>query len=147
MPILQRFAAVIPTVLFGTILIFALVQVIPGGAAEEVLGPEASAEMVQVMLEKSGLILHYQTEKEGADRIENLEQLVAAATVFVSEEGFGMDAPALVKHIAASPAAQHSAATKSFPLVKRMVVSPFLMAAVMLPRKRPLRSVSSLHAA
>jgi DNA helicase-2/ATP-dependent DNA helicase PcrA len=53
-------------------------------------------EMVQVMLEKSGLILHYQAEKEGADRIENLEQVVSAATVFVSEEGFGMDAPALL---------------------------------------------------
>ncbi len=53
-------------------------------------------EMVQVMSEKSGLILHYQSEKEGADRIENLEQLVAAATVFVSEEGFGLDSPALL---------------------------------------------------
>lgn len=53
--ILQRFAAVIPTVLFGTILIFGLVQIIPGGAAEEVLGPEASAEMVQVMRQKLGL--------------------------------------------------------------------------------------------
>ncbi len=53
-------------------------------------------EMVQIMLEKSGLILHYQSDKEGADRIENLEQLVSAATLFVSEEGFGMDAPALL---------------------------------------------------
>ncbi len=53
-------------------------------------------EMVQVMIDKSGLILHYQSEKEGADRIENLEQLVAAATVFVSEEGFGLDSPALL---------------------------------------------------
>ncbi len=54
------------------------------------------AEMVQVMLDKSSLIQHYQGEKEGADRIENLEQLVSAATLFVSEEGFGMDAPALL---------------------------------------------------
>ncbi len=53
-------------------------------------------EMVQVMIDKSGLIQHYQGEKEGADRIENLEQLVSAATLFVSEEGFGMDAPALL---------------------------------------------------
>ena len=53
-------------------------------------------EMVQVMLDKSGLIVHYQGEKEGADRIENLEQLVSAAMLFVSEEGFGMDAPALL---------------------------------------------------
>ena len=53
-------------------------------------------EMVQVMLEMSGLIAHYQTEKEGADRIENLEQLVSAAMLFVSEEGFGIDAPAFL---------------------------------------------------
>jgi DNA helicase-2/ATP-dependent DNA helicase PcrA len=53
-------------------------------------------EMVQVVLETSGLITHYQSEKEGADRIENLEQLVSAATLFVSEEGFGLDAPALL---------------------------------------------------
>jgi DNA helicase-2/ATP-dependent DNA helicase PcrA len=53
-------------------------------------------EMVQVMLDMSGLIAHYQNEKEGADRIENLEQLVSAAMLFVSEEGFGIDAPAFL---------------------------------------------------
>ncbi|WP_211472212.1 UvrD-helicase domain-containing protein [Collimonas humicola] len=53
-------------------------------------------EMVQVVLDLSGLMQHYQNEKEGADRIENLEQLVNAATLFVSEEGFGIDAPALL---------------------------------------------------
>lgn len=51
-------------------------------------------EMVQVVLERSTLLTHYQTEKEGADRIENLEQLVSAATLFVTEENFGQDAPA-----------------------------------------------------
>jgi DNA helicase-2/ATP-dependent DNA helicase PcrA len=52
-------------------------------------------EMVQVVLDMSGLMTHYQNEKEGADRIENLEQLVSAAMLFVSEEGFGIDTPAL----------------------------------------------------
>ncbi|MEY3264153.1 MAG: ATP-dependent helicase UvrD/PcrA, partial [Pseudomonadota bacterium] len=61
-------------------------------------------EMVKVVLEKSNLLLHYQGEKEGADRIENLEQLVSAATLFVSEEGFGIDAPALLgPQVPASP--------------------------------------------
>jgi DNA helicase II / ATP-dependent DNA helicase PcrA len=54
----------------------------------------ALPEMVQVVLDASGLIRHYQNEKEGADRIENLEQMVNAATQFVSEEGFGQGAPA-----------------------------------------------------
>jgi DNA helicase-2/ATP-dependent DNA helicase PcrA len=53
-------------------------------------------ELVQVMLDMSGLIPHYQNEKEGADRIENLEQLVSAAMLFVSEEGYGIDAPAFL---------------------------------------------------
>src|SRR5690606_20769690 len=53
-------------------------------------------DMVQRVLDMSGLLTHYQGEKEGADRIENLEQLVNAATLFVSEEGFGLDAPALL---------------------------------------------------
>jgi DNA helicase-2/ATP-dependent DNA helicase PcrA len=53
-------------------------------------------ELVKVMLDMSGLIPHYQNEKEGADRIENLEQLVSAAMLFVSEEGYGIDAPAFL---------------------------------------------------
>ncbi len=54
----------------------------------------ALPEMVRVVLESSGLLTHYQNEKEGADRIENLEQMVNAATQFVQEEGFGQGAPA-----------------------------------------------------
>ncbi len=61
-------------------------------------------EMVQITLEKSTLITHYQGEKEGADRIENLEQLVSAAALFLSEEGFRIDAPALVGPQVDSPA-------------------------------------------
>ena len=52
-------------------------------------------EMVQVVLDASGLMTHFHNEKDGADRVENLEQLVSAATLFVSEEGFGHDAPAM----------------------------------------------------
>jgi DNA helicase II / ATP-dependent DNA helicase PcrA len=63
-------------------------------------------EMVEVVINMSGLIVHYQAEKEGADRIENLEQLVSAATVFVSEEGFGLDSPALLGPQAAASAGQ-----------------------------------------
>jgi DNA helicase II / ATP-dependent DNA helicase PcrA len=51
-------------------------------------------EMVRVVLERSTLLTHYAAEKEGADRIENLEQLVDAAAQFVQEEGFGQQAPA-----------------------------------------------------
>ncbi|WP_332848508.1 UvrD-helicase domain-containing protein [Massilia sp. S19_KUP03_FR1] len=54
----------------------------------------ALPEMVRVVLERSTLLTHYEKEKEGADRIENLEQMVNAATQFVQEEGFGQTAPA-----------------------------------------------------
>ena len=51
--------------------------------------------IIEQMLESSGLIEHFRTEKEGADRIENLEELVNAAESFVMHEGFGRDAVAL----------------------------------------------------
>jgi len=44
------------------------------------------------MLEASGLIDFYKTDKEGKDRLENLEELVNAAEGFVTQEGFGKDA-------------------------------------------------------
>jgi DNA helicase-2/ATP-dependent DNA helicase PcrA len=53
-------------------------------------------EMVKIVIDASTLITHYRNDKDGSDRIENLEQLVSAATLFVSEEGFGHDAPAFL---------------------------------------------------
>ena len=52
-------------------------------------------EIIEHMLHESGLLDFYKTEKEGADRIENLEELVNAAEAFVTQEGFGRDAVAL----------------------------------------------------
>ena len=42
-------------------------------------------ETVEVMLEKSGLVAHYKAERDGADRVENLSELVNAAAAFVNE--------------------------------------------------------------
>ena len=52
-------------------------------------------EIIEQMLETSGLIEHYRADREGADRIENLEELASAAESFVTQEGFGRDAVAL----------------------------------------------------
>ena len=52
-------------------------------------------EIIETVEEQSGLIEHYRNEKEGADRIENLQELVTAAESFVTQEGFGKDAVAL----------------------------------------------------
>jgi DNA helicase-2/ATP-dependent DNA helicase PcrA len=52
-------------------------------------------EIIERTLDHSGLIVHYKADREGADRVENLEELVNAAESFVSLEGFGRDAVAL----------------------------------------------------
>ncbi len=52
-------------------------------------------EIIEHMLHASGLVAFYQTDKEGKDRLENLEELVNAAEAFVTQEGFGKDAVAL----------------------------------------------------
>ena len=44
-------------------------------------------ETVEQVLEISGLRAHYRTEKEGQDRLANLDELVNAAENFVAEEG------------------------------------------------------------
>ena len=43
-------------------------------------------EVVEAVIAKGGLVEHYRTEREGADRIENLEELVNAAAAFTEEE-------------------------------------------------------------
>jgi DNA helicase-2/ATP-dependent DNA helicase PcrA len=52
-------------------------------------------EIMEITLDHSGLVDHYKADREGADRVENLEELVNAAESFVSLEGFGRDAVAL----------------------------------------------------
>lgn len=47
-------------------------------------------EIVNHANEASGLIDHYRKEREGADRVENLEELVNAAAAFVAEEGLAI---------------------------------------------------------
>jgi DNA helicase-2/ATP-dependent DNA helicase PcrA len=51
------------------------------------------SEIVDAVIQRSGLIQHYQAEKEGQERVENLGELVNAAAAFVQEEGYGADAP------------------------------------------------------
>jgi len=42
-------------------------------------------ETVEVMLERSGLLAFYKAERDGADRVENLNELVNAAAAFINE--------------------------------------------------------------
>ncbi|MDD4943927.1 MAG: 3'-5' exonuclease [Rhodoferax sp.] len=68
-------------------------------------------ETIERTLAHSGLVEHYRADREGADRVENLQELVNAAESFVSIEGFGRDAVALPvdelgKALTQSPASQ-----------------------------------------
>jgi DNA helicase-2/ATP-dependent DNA helicase PcrA len=51
--------------------------------------PEAVAHVNHA----SGLVAHYRAEKDGQDRLENLEELVNAATSFLREADLAVDAP------------------------------------------------------
>lgn len=51
--------------------------------------------IIELVLQHSGLLDHYRADRDGADRVENLEELVNAAESFVMQEGFGRDAVAL----------------------------------------------------
>jgi len=76
-------------------------------------------ETIEHVVEASGLKAHYKAEREGADRLENLAELVNAAATFVAErdvqpagEAAGMDEPdeltAFLAH-AALEAGEHQA--------------------------------------
>ena len=57
-------------------------------------------EMVEHIIEKSGLAQHYRTDKEGQDRLENLDELINAAATFVDDEGAIGEGGALVSFLA-----------------------------------------------
>src|SRR5712692_1623215 len=57
------------------------------------------SETVEVMLERSGLVAYYKAERDGADRVENLSELVNAAAAFVNE-GEERDLPGFLAHAA-----------------------------------------------
>jgi DNA helicase-2/ATP-dependent DNA helicase PcrA len=45
-------------------------------------------EVVEHVIHASGLVDHYKAERDGADRVENLEELVNAAAAFTQDEGY-----------------------------------------------------------
>lgn len=53
--LLRRLVVLLPTALFGSLLIFAMVQIIPGGAAETIAGEDASAQTIARIQAQLGL--------------------------------------------------------------------------------------------
>ena len=58
------------------------------------------SEQIEQMLDKSGLLTHYKNEKEGAERVENLGELVNAAAGFVAENDEDHSLAAFLTHAA-----------------------------------------------
>ncbi len=65
-------------------------------------------EIIELILDQSGLLEHYRAEREGADRVENLEELVNAGESFVMQEGFGRDAVAMPEELGGGAAGTES---------------------------------------
>ncbi len=57
-------------------------------------------EVVEHIVDKSGLAQHYRTEKEGQERLENLDELINAAATFVDDEGAIGEGGALASFLA-----------------------------------------------
>jgi DNA helicase-2/ATP-dependent DNA helicase PcrA len=62
-------------------------------AAREATRSAPLSEAVAHVIEASCLLAHYRQEKDGAERVENLEELVNAAQSFVREADLAVDAP------------------------------------------------------
>jgi len=61
-------------------------------------------EIVGHVIEASGLIAHYKAERDGADRVENLNELVNAAAAFVQDEAYAAQFVADAAEAPAAPA-------------------------------------------
>jgi len=57
-------------------------------------------EIIEHVVEKSGLAQHYRLEKEGQERLENLDELISAAASFVDDEGAVGEGGALASFLA-----------------------------------------------
>ena len=56
-------------------------------------------ELVEYLIDASGLVMHYRSEREGEDRVDNLRELINAATGFLAEEGIAFDLPSAVSAV------------------------------------------------
>src|SRR5690606_19275933 len=67
-------------------------------------------ELIGHVVHHSGLEAHYRADREGQDRLENLQELVNAAAAFVAEEGFQGLSAGRIPETAAPPAAAQTGA-------------------------------------
>ena len=66
-------------------------------------------ELVSTTIQQSGMAAHYTAEREGRERLENLEELVNASASFVAEQGFSSEQPSFAPRAGAPGASEGSA--------------------------------------
>ena len=62
---------------------------------KEETGSMSLPRMIERVIERSTLLRHYENEKDGENRIENLKELIGSAKVFLEERGIDEATPAL----------------------------------------------------
>ena len=73
-------------------------------------------ELVAIAVAESGLAAHYAREREGQERLENLEELVNASTGFLAEQGYAASAAPPAAAAAAAEAGSAAASGEISPL-------------------------------
>jgi DNA helicase-2/ATP-dependent DNA helicase PcrA len=63
-------------------------------------------DLVSTTIQQSGLLTHYTEERDGRERLENLEELVNASASYVTEQGFDKDQPAFAPRATAGEPAK-----------------------------------------
>ena len=81
-------------------------------------------QIVVLVLQHSGLLAHYRAERDGSERVENLEELLNAAESFVLQQGFGRDAVALPLDETAAAEARAAASDSGFEESSGETLSP-----------------------
>ncbi|OYX59281.1 MAG: DNA helicase II [Comamonadaceae bacterium 32-67-11] len=81
-------------------------------------------QIVVLVLQHSGLLAHYRAERDGSERVENLEELLNAAESFVLQQGFGRDTVALPLDETAAAEARAAASDSGFEEPSGETLSP-----------------------
>jgi DNA helicase-2/ATP-dependent DNA helicase PcrA len=102
-------------------------------------------EAVQHVIAASGLVAHYRNEKDGADRLDNLDELVNAAQGFVREADLAVDAPMLAPGSADADAAATVGATD--PLTAFLAHAALEAGETQAAEGRPALQLMTVHAA
>ncbi len=102
-------------------------------------------EAVEHVNVASGLVVHYRNEKDGQDRVDNLDELVNAAQGFLREADLAVDAPMLMPGEADAATADDTGATD--PLTAFLAHAALEAGETQAAEGRPALQLMTVHAA